>query len=107
MEYEKLKKHEVFDGVRVIPLYCDDKIMITIFEIDTEVKAHKHESLQFGLVLDGESRFRIGEEIKNIGKGVFFYVPSNVEHEVKATKKPFRVLIVFIPPRKEYLHLFK
>lgn len=97
---------EVTSGIVARPVYCDDKIMVILFEVKREVPMHNHSSMQFGLVLSGKAEFIIGNKTSIVEQGSFYYIPSGVIHEVKVLERPFRALDVFMPPREDYKHLF-
>lgn len=97
---------KVISGISARPVYCDDKIMVILFEVENEVPMHSHSSLQFGLVLSGKAKFTIDDKTKIVGRDSFYYIPSNIVHGVKVLEKPFKALDVFMPPREDYKYLF-
>lgn len=67
------------------------------------VETHRHENEQFGVVLSGKIRFRIGEpddpnarEVTLVG-GEVLHLPSNVPHSAEAIEDTV-VLDIFSPP---------
>jgi len=94
-------------GIRLRPIYYTDVFMTILFIIEDEVPSHRHLSIQFGLILDGEAVFKIGDREFKVSGNTFYYIPSNVEHSVKVLKKPLYALDFFIPPREDYVKYFR
>ena len=66
------------------------------------VPAHTHVHEQIGYLASGRIRFRIGDDIQELGPGDSWLVPSNVEHEVWALEDAVAIDI-FSPVREEYI----
>ena len=65
------------------------------------VPAHIHVHEQIGYLASGRIRFRIGDEVQELGPGDSWCVPSNVEHEVWTIEDAIAIDI-FSPVREEY-----
>ena len=79
------------------------------FAFETEVAAgegpplHVHANEEELLyVLDGDARFRVGDEVSSAPTGSFMFVPRGVPHCFQAVgDRPARLLIVFTPSGME------
>ncbi len=49
----------------------------------TKAEPHSHPNEQFIIVLEGRTRFVIGGEEKEVGKGEIVYIPANVIHSTE------------------------
>jgi quercetin dioxygenase-like cupin family protein len=85
-------------------LVSGEKLMLAIHEVagGTVVDPHHHESEQILYVLSGTTRFRLGEEEREMAPGDFVVVPSNAEHSAHALADT-KVLEVFSPIREDWL----
>ena len=63
-------------------LACGDDVMVVQFRIGAgaEVPAHTHPHEQTGHVVSGRMKFRIGDEIRELGPGDGYSVPGGVTH---------------------------
>ena len=107
LDFKRLRGRELAKGVIARPVLFNKDAMVILFEIYSSVPRHKHSSFQFGVILGGRGRFSIGGEIRDVKKGTFYYIPSNVEHEVKVIEAPLYALDVFMPPRLDYAWMFE
>jgi len=73
---------EAVPGVRRRVLACGDEVMVVQFTIDAgaDVPAHTHPHEQVGHVVSGRMKFRIGNEIRELGPGDGYSVPGGVTH---------------------------
>lgn len=65
---------------------------------DTAVPEHRHGD-QWGVVLDGEMRLRIGGRTQTCGRGDEYHIPAGVPHAADL-KKGARVIDVFDDPNR-------
>jgi mannose-6-phosphate isomerase-like protein (cupin superfamily) len=98
---------ELIKDVYAYPIHIDKDIMVLKVSLYGDVPNHKHTNLQIGIVLNGKGRFRIGDEEKIVTKNIFYVIPSMTIHGVEVIEKPFEVIDIFIPPREDYIKLFK
>jgi quercetin dioxygenase-like cupin family protein len=69
---------------------------------------HIHDFEQLALIVSGRVRFRVGDEVHEIGPGSIFLIPAGVEHFAEPIGNEAVVNIdIFSPVRKDYLHLVK
>jgi quercetin dioxygenase-like cupin family protein len=66
---------------------------------------HQHHNEQFGMVLEGSVRFRVGGEDRELGPGGVWRIPSNTPHTVTAGDAGAVVIDLFSPPRGEWTGL--
>ena len=65
---------------------------------------HNHPHAQFGVVLEGEGTFKIGELECRIRPGDGYYIPPGVFHELRTEGgKPSILIDFFTPERDDYL----
>ena len=89
---EKMKKHNLFQTSR---FFCD----VYCFEPAQEQKGHVHQDQdKVYLVLEGEGRFRIGDEEQVLGVGQGTMAPAGEPHGVvNHTSHQLRVLVFMAP----------
>jgi quercetin dioxygenase-like cupin family protein len=66
------------------------------------VPEHQHPNEQLGLVIEGEVRFRIGDEERVLGPGGTWRILSDVPHEVHAGPEGAVVIDIFAPARHDW-----
>ena len=82
-----------------------ERIMLSFLDFAREgatVPLHQHVHEQMGMGLEGEFELVIGDEVRLIGPGDVYLIPSGVEHSATAVEGPARALDIFSPPRDEY-----
>jgi quercetin dioxygenase-like cupin family protein len=65
------------------------------------VPPHSHEHEQVGYVVSGRLEFTIGDQIRELGAGDAYLMPSNVVHSTRALEDSV-VIDVFSPVREDY-----
>ncbi len=72
------------------------------------VPIHSHPHEQIGIVYSGRALLRIGDEEREVKKGDFFCIPSNVPHgDTCIGEEPFVMLDIFYPIREDFLEKLK
>jgi quercetin dioxygenase-like cupin family protein len=94
---------EAAPGVERRVLACGDQIMIVQFTIQAgaEVPAHTHPHEQVGHVVSGRMKFRIGDEVRELGPGDGYSVPGGVVHGAEGVTEVVAV-DSFHPVRDDY-----
>ena len=94
---------EMFPGVVRRTLNAGERTMLCEVEFarGATVPDHTHPHEQIGYLSRGRLRFRIGDEVREIGQGDSWIVPGNMPHEVTALEASVAIDI-FSPPREEY-----
>jgi quercetin dioxygenase-like cupin family protein len=79
-------------------------ITLAVVEIEpgAELPEHRHENEQFGMVVEGSVRFRVGDEQRTLGPGWVWRIPSDTPHTVTGGDEGAVVIDVFSPPRDEW-----
>ena len=97
---------QIWDGVSARSLQ-GERLTLGIVELDPDavVPEHRHEHEQLGMVLRGSVRFRVGDDVGNLGPGGTWRIPSQVPHEVVAGRDGAVVVDVFSPPREDWADL--
>lgn len=65
------------------------------------VPSHRHVHEQVGYVVSGRFEFTIGDQVRELGPGDAYLVPSDVVHSTRALEDAI-VIDVFSPVREEY-----
>ena len=81
-----------------------ERITLAVVELDpgAVVAEHAHENEQLGIVLQGSMRFRVGDEVQELGPGGTWTIPANTPHEATAGPDGAVVIDVFVPPRDDW-----
>ncbi len=76
------------NGEDFTTLFENKKIKITrIISSDIlENKQYIQDEDEFVIVLEGSAKLKIGDNVKNLQKGEFLYIPAKMPHEVLDTK---------------------
>jgi len=96
--------HTVFGSTR-IRTYAGDHAQVSFVDIPPGgvVDWHSHPNEQIGVMISGKATFHIGDEVKTLGPGEFFFIPGGVLHKVVGYDDgPSQALDVFYPIRPEY-----
>jgi quercetin dioxygenase-like cupin family protein len=107
--FDKLRDlplRQIWDGIhaRVI---SGERLSLGVVELDPGAIAreYSHEHEQLGIVLSGTITFRIGDEMRELGPGETWTIPSNVPHEATAGPEGAVVIDVFAPVREDWVAL--
>lgn len=94
---------EMLPGVVRRTLTDGERLMLieVTFDEGAVVPEHTHPHEQTGYLVRGRFRFELGNEVREIGPGDCWLVPSNVPHKVTALE-PSLCLDIFSPPREDY-----
>ena len=94
---------QVWDGV-VARRVQGDRLTLAVVELsaDAVVPEHRHANEQCGLVIRGDVRFRIGDEIRSFGPGGTWRILANEPHEVQTGPEGATVVDVFAPLRADW-----
>lgn len=75
-----------------------DMLMMQIERFEADKGGSSHPNEQMTYLLEGKAKFRVGEEVYEVGPGQAVHVPSNVEHELELLTPTIRYIEVFSPP---------
>lgn len=98
--------HEILPGVRRRILAHAPSSMMVLYRIEPDrlFPLHTHPHAQYGTVLEGGGRFRVGDQTWTIGPGDGYYVPPEVPHELRTDPDhPTVIIDVFAPQRDDFL----
>jgi quercetin dioxygenase-like cupin family protein len=81
-----------------------ERITLALVELapDAVVPGHQHEAEQLGMVVEGSVTFTIGEEVRELGPGGTWRIPSNVHHQVTTGPSGATVIDIFNPIRSDW-----
>ena len=89
---EKMKKNNIFQTTR---FFCD----VYCFEPGQEQKGHVHgDQDKVYLVLEGEGRFKVGNEERVLVRGQGTMAPAGAEHGVMNHTSARLKVLVFVAP---------
>lgn len=96
---------EIFPGVDISTLAGQHAMLsIVKFKPKAVVQPHSHPHEQFGVLLEGELTFIIGEETRTLRAGELWRIPGGVVHSAIAGDSPVTAIDVFQPVREDYTH---
>lgn len=76
----------------------ENLLMMRIERHDAAAGGHSHPNEQMLYLLEGRARFRLGDEVREVGPGEAVHVPPNLDHEVELLTPAIRYIEVFSPP---------
>ena len=99
----ELEPIQVWDGV-VARRVEGERLTVAVVELapDAIVPEHRHPNEQCGLVIEGEVRFRIGDEERLLGPGGTWRILGDTPHEVAAGPEGAVVIDTFAPRRDDW-----
>ena len=94
------------EGVRG-KIYFSDRMTLVYLEMlnsHTRPKypAHQHHHEQMVYVLEGQSMVQLGDEVREVGPGDAYVVPSNTPHTFNPLTDRAVVIEVFTPTREDF-----
>ena len=101
-----LSPFRIWDGVHARAVE-GQSVSFAVVELDpgATVPEHHHVHEQLGMVLRGSVRFRVGDEVEELGPGGTWRIGSDLPHEVTAGPYGAEVLDVFAPAREDWATL--
>jgi quercetin dioxygenase-like cupin family protein len=81
-----------------------ERITLAVVELapGAIVPEHRHAQEQLGICVRGSVRFRVGEEVRDLGPGGTWRVPPDLPHEVVAGPQGAIAIDVFSPIRSDW-----
>ena len=81
-----------------------EQLTLAVVEIEpgAQLPEHRHENEQFGMVIEGSVRFRIGAETRTLEPGGIWRIASDTPHTVTGGEAGAVVVDVFSPPRDDW-----
>ncbi len=95
---------EVMPGVRRRMLAHSITGLMVLYKIEAgkTFTWHNHPHAQYGIFLEGEGRFRVGDAVWDMKTGDSYFIPPSVFHELKTTQACV-ILDFFTPERSDYV----
>lgn len=102
-QLDELGALQVWEGVRARRV-IGQRCMLAVVELEpnTSVPEHRHPHEQLGIVLRGGGRFRIGEEVRDVGPGSTWNIAPDVPHQFSVGPDGAVVIDVFAPDREDW-----
>lgn len=63
---------------------------------------HHHPHDQVTYLVDGEIEVQIGEEVRKVGPGAAYRVPSDIPHGIRVLSETAKLIDAFTPPREDF-----
>ncbi|QEL21068.1 cupin domain-containing protein [Limnoglobus roseus] len=106
VDLEAIPRYELLPGVRIRTPF-GQHVMLSYLEMDegAVVPTHRHPHEQAGMLLQGRMELTIGDETRIVEPGAMFIIPPNVPHRAVAVGGPVVALVIFSPPREDYIAL--
>ena len=81
-----------------------ERITLALVELapDSIVPGHCHENEQMGMVISGAVTFTIGDEVRELGPGGTWRIPSDTPHQVSVGPGGAVVIDIFAPTRADW-----
>jgi quercetin dioxygenase-like cupin family protein len=81
-----------------------EHLTMVVFEVEpgAVLPQHRHVNEQFGMVIEGSVRFRVGEETQTLEPGGIWRIPANTAHTFTGGETGAVVLDVFSPARDDW-----
>jgi quercetin dioxygenase-like cupin family protein len=99
-ELGSLPPQRIADGYLARVVHGEE-LTLAVVEIEpgAELPEHHHVNEQFGMVIEGSVRFRVGDETRTLGPGGIWRIPSDTPHAVTGGEMGAIVVDVFTPVR--------
>jgi len=103
VELAEITPIQVWEGV-VARRVQGDRLTIAVVELapNAHVPEHRHPHEQCGLVIEGEVRMRIGDEVREFGPGGTWRIFGGTPHELHTGPDGAVVVDVFTPVREDW-----
>jgi quercetin dioxygenase-like cupin family protein len=77
---------------------------LAVVELDPggHATSHSHPNEQVGVLIEGNVRFTIGDETRELGPGGSWSIPADTAHEVVAGPEGAVIVEVFVPGRSDW-----
>ncbi len=81
-----------------------ERVTLALVELapDSIVPGHRHENEQVGMVITGTLTFTIGDEVRQLGPGGTWRIPSDTPHQVSVGPAGAVVIDIFAPVRADW-----
>jgi quercetin dioxygenase-like cupin family protein len=81
-----------------------DRLTLALVELapNAIVPGHRHENEQMGMVISGAVTFTVGDEVRELGPGGTWRIPSDTPHQVSVGPAGAVVIDIFAPVRADW-----
>lgn len=81
-----------------------ERITLALVELapNAVVPGHRHDNEQLGLCITGHLTFTVGDEVREVGPGGTWRIPSGVYHGVTVGREGASVIDIFAPVRSDW-----
>ena len=98
---------QIWDGV-VGHAIEGDRTTLAIVELapNCAIPEHRHENEQLGVCITGSLRFRVADELREVGPGDSWRIPGGVPHEIERVGSEGALVVeCFTPARSDWAGL--
>jgi quercetin dioxygenase-like cupin family protein len=105
IDFSTRKNVKIFEGITA-RMYHSEQITFAHVTLQpgSIVQEHQHMHEQWAHLIEGEMRFKVGDEEMTLTPGMAAFIPSNVIHSAKAITL-CRVIDCFLPVREDLVAL--
>jgi quercetin dioxygenase-like cupin family protein len=103
---DRLDQLRIWDGVTAQAVE-GERTTLAVIELEPQsaVPEHSHDNEQLGVLIRGSMRFRVGDEVRELGPGETWRILSHVPHEVTAGSDGALAVECFAPARDDWAGL--
>jgi quercetin dioxygenase-like cupin family protein len=103
---DRLDQLRIWDGVTAQAVE-GERTTLAVIELEPQsaVPEHSHDNEQLGVLIRGSMRFRVGDEVRELGPGETWRILSHVPHEVTAGPDGALAVECFAPARDDWAGL--
>jgi quercetin dioxygenase-like cupin family protein len=103
---DRLDQLRIWEGVTAQAVE-GERTTLAVIELEPQsaVPEHSHDNEQLGVLIRGSMRFRVGEEVRELGPGGTWRILSHVPHEVTAGLDGALAVECFAPGRDDWAGL--
>jgi len=103
---DRVDQLRIWDGVTAQAVE-GERTTLAVIELEPQsaVPEHSHDNEQLGVLIRGSMRFRVGDEVRELGPGETWRILSHVPHEVTAGPDGALAVECFAPARDDWAGL--
>ena len=103
---DRVDQLRIWDGVTAQAVE-GERTTLAVIELEPQsaVPEHSHDNEQLGVLIRGSMRFRVGDEVRELGPGETWRILSHVPHEVTAGPEGALAVECFAPARDDWAGL--
>lgn len=105
IDFNSRKKVQLFEGITASLFHSEQLTFAHVtLQKGAVVAEHSHVHEQWTHVIEGDMKFRLGDEEKVLTKGMTAFIPGNTIHSAVALTE-CKVIDCFMPVRQDFVEL--